>query len=194
LSFEISLSPFQQRIAAIALAVIPILGVLAGLYSVALGLVQHHERIALLKRERANYQALIDMEPQWRKELLALELQSAGTSLFFANTQVANAAGLLNTTITNIVTSDHGSILRSSQSVQSASDGGPNELRESISIAVKNADLVRILYDMRQARPLLFPVIVSIASPTAGPIRSDLPNSPNRLSVDLTIAAYMASR
>jgi Type II secretion system (T2SS), protein M subtype b len=189
MSFEIALSHRRQQALALALATVPVLAIVAVSVCLALSWSAHHARVALLMTERANYRRAIDEAPALRSAMATLRSSEAANDYFFASGQSSAAAAKVRSQIGAIVGGDGATIARDDVELAAAGDDSPVELRASISFTGDIKSLTRVLYHLRQARPLLFVTQLAVHSFSDG---TNL-TAPNRLQADLVVEAYLGT-
>ena len=185
MTFEIEFTPIQKRLLALALAAIP-LGVAFGLLiQAAVGWFAHHARMTMIERERVTYEQLIADAPRRKVEIAGIEASGAMQD-FFQASSVADIARNIQSTVTQAVKST-GAILGQA-TVNAQSDSGSPVIRISLHLAFTGnvAELTRVLYQIAQARPLLFVEQLSVEAGDENPAQG-----PHRLSVEMTVAGYV---
>lgn len=184
MNFEISLSPFQQRLAALGLFAIPLLLAVIWLGSLFSDLAEHHQQVSLLERERANYRALVENAPAWQREVDAYQRASAGASLFYEGNQLAGAGPQLVNTLSDLVKKNGGTILHANLDAADPADG-EGAMRADVAFEADIADLTKILHAVRDARPLLLTRQLMVQ-------RQDQPanTGPTHLAVQLAVIGY----
>jgi len=189
MSFEVKLSLRQQQALALVLAAIPVVAAVAIAVSLALSWSEHHARVAELVTERAAYRAALSDAPALKAGIAKLRASQAAGDYFFANDQSSAAATKVRSQIGAIVGGDGATIVRDDVELAAAGDESPVELRASISFTGDVKSLTRILYQLRQARPLLFVTQLAVHSSADGaPL-----TAPNRLQADLVVEAYLGA-
>jgi len=187
MSIVLTLTPLHQRLVALALALIPLVAALFWVSSLVSDVTDHHERLGLLKLERANYAALIDNAPEWKRDIDAFRAASAGAQLFYAGNASAAAGPQAETALANIVSSNGGTILHTSLDAARPGDG-PSVLRASVAFEASIADLTKILHAVEAARPLLFPQALMVRRPEHAARQG-----PTKLDVALSVSGFAKS-
>ena len=162
-------TPRLQRLAATALAMAPLLLVIAG---AAYAWSAHHARLAALLEKRATYAALIRDAPGARAE--AERLERASAQAFFAAPDIASAVPLMQRQIARIVGREGGRLGRIAVELKSEGDEAAIALSARLSLACDVAGLTRILHALRQSRPLLLVTRLSTRAAAPGRLESDL--------------------
>jgi hypothetical protein len=189
MSFEVTLSHRQQQALALVLAAVPILAAAAIAVSLALSWSAYHAHVAALTAERAAYRGALRDVPALRAEMAKLRASEAANDYFYANNQSSAAAAKVRSQIGAIVGGDGATIVRDDVELAAAGDDSPVELRASISFTGDIKSLTRVLYHLRQARPLLFVTQLAVHSGADGvPL-----TAPNRLQADLVVEAYLGA-
>jgi len=188
MTFEFSPSALQQRVTAIVIALIPLAVLVAMLASYVSDIALHRERVMLLKRERADYAALIQNAPLWKSDVARLRAIAAGGSLVFANSRVDAAAQQLLTAVSSIVTDEGGAAVQSKAEINATGEDGPTEIRANVSFTADISAVTHILFRLRQTRPILIPVQLSIRDAVVQTVAAA--PAPHRLQVELTVAGY----
>ncbi len=187
MSLEVKLSLRQQQVLALVLAAIPVLAGIAIAVGLMLSWSAHHARVAELVKERTSYRAALSDAPMLKAQIANLRASQAAGDYFFANRQSSVAAAQLRSKIGAIVGGDGATIVRDDVELAAAGDESPVELRASISFTGDVKSLTRILYQLRQAKPLLFVTQLAVHSGADGtPL-----TAPNRLQADLVVEAYL---
>jgi general secretion pathway protein M len=186
MSFEIVLTPLQKRIAAIALAAIPVL-VLLGIAAGAMAdWSEHHGRIAVLERERARYEQLAADLPRHALQISQIKASGAEQA-FFPTAQVPKIAAQIQDTVAQAVKSAGGAVSQANVLTESDPDSPVVGVSEHVMFTCDIATLTRVLHRIAQASPLLF--VERLAIDDAG--EGDAPTGPHRLNIDMIVAGYM---
>jgi hypothetical protein len=189
MSFDLTLSPLQQRALALVLAALPVLAAVLIAASLALSWSAHHARIAALAAQQTAYRKALTDAPIYKSAIARARASEAANDYFFANDQSSAAAAKVRSRIGAIVSGDGATITRDDVELVAAGDESPVELRASISFTGDIKSLSRILYDLRQARPLLFVTQLAVHSGAeAAPL-----TAPNRLQAALVVEAYLGA-
>ena len=186
MSFEITLTEPQKRVAAIVLAAIPVLA----LFGIVLGAVAdwsaHHDRIAALERARTAYGQLIADLP--RRTLEISQIRASGAEqAFFPTAQVPAVAEKIQSDVAQAVRSAGGTLNHASVLTQSDPDSPVVGISEHVMFTCDIATLTRVLRQIAQASPMLFVERLAIDDPDQGQAHT----SPHRLNIDMVVAGYM---
>jgi hypothetical protein len=185
---ELSPSRLQSRVAALALAFVP----LALLVFAAAMLVRdrsfHHEAVLKLLMQRQADELAIRNEPLLQKEIADLRSAAGGAPLFYANSRSSDATSRMEAALTAIVSRNKGAQFHCNVEFRDTGENQPQELRASMTLRADIAALTRILYELRQAKPLLFVDSLSIKS-DARP--GTALTEPNGLQVEMTVVSYL---
>jgi general secretion pathway protein M len=185
-SFEINLTPFQQRLFAIGLAAIPILLLVVVLFEAISGWIEHHERMGVLDRQLATYRELIDDQPQRAQQLS--EFKAAGVEgAFYAGTTASSAASRIQSEVGQFVKSAGGTVTQSEIRVEAQPDSPVVLVAHHVRITCDIAALTKILHQIERARPSLFVERLSIDDPGQASVSS----GPHQLDVDLSISGFL---
>lgn len=185
-----ALSEQQRRGLAAGLLVLPVLL----LVWLSVGLIAahgaHHTQMARLLLERADDKGLLQRAPAWNRERDALAKLSAKTPLFFDAAQPASAVTRMQTEVSNVIAADHISASRNEIELVAENDRKRTELRMVLSFDADIATVSRVLFHLRQARPLLFVRKLDLrASPQ--PTAAQSLAGPNMLQAELTIVGFV---
>ncbi len=183
---EIELSDFQQRILAVCLAAVPLL-LLTWIAGSALSdMIEYHARLAVLKREDAIYEDLIQGYPA-RKAAIEEVRRSGIQDAFFLGGD-RSATRLLDQRVGRVLATSH--VVADVHQV-GVVDGSSqvSTLREHLEFSCDIGKLTQILSAVAASRPLLFVDHLSITD-VAGEAR---PRGPHILKVDMLVSAYKRS-
>lgn len=184
----IELTPRQQRLAAIVLALIPLLLVVGLAVAMASSWLAHHGRMAELKRERTVYERELGEAPQLRAAAATLRRQGASGAYFHSDGLASDAAAKMKSQIAAIVSQDGGTIRRNDVRLAAAGEGAPTELHAELAFLADIKSLARILFHLRRARPLVLVTQLSAHSNAASAALVE----PNRLLVELAATAFVS--
>jgi hypothetical protein len=189
MSFDLTLTALQQRIAALILALVPLLLIAAGIVSFVSAQIAHHERVALLVRELNYYKAILHEEPRWRAQLATVRSSYLWQNLFLSDAKSTAVNGISGNRLTQIVTSAGGTVLQSSIDKKDAGQDGAGEVDENIVFTADITTLTHVLYELRAPTPLFVLRRLSIRDLEGG--LSGPRTVPNPLHVELTVAGYV---
>lgn len=184
---QITLSDTQQRSAALALLVLPVLLVAYFSMTELAASVSHHTQVSTLIAERDRYRSLITDTPALSREVRRIEIVTARENLLVGGRQISDSTSIVEKQIDRIVRADGASASQTTLEFRNAGSSAPNELHASVSFTTTISSLTHILYDLRSSRPLLFVTEIAIhpATSNAGIAQ------PTHLQVDLAITAFL---
>lgn len=171
-----TIEPSLPRILALALTMLVLLAGGAGAFLLVRSWAMHHQHVAVLAAERAKYLDLLRDAPAMKNEVEKLRASPTEKSAF-----VPSASGPeTQATVSAIVTQSGGAMRHVSVELKTEGDEAPVELRADVRFSSGTAQLARILYDFRRARPYLFVTKLAVRSSAAG-----------RLDVELAAISYV---
>ncbi|GEM_PF-5793176 len=185
---DLSLSPVQSRAAAVALALVPV----ALLAFAGVALVRdrslHHAAVERLLTERETDRQAIGDEPLLAGKIAEMRSTVGGAPLFYIHSQSSDAAVRMESAITAIASRNKAAQFHCNVEFRDLGESQPQELRATVTLHADITALTHILYDLRQAKPLLFVDSLSV--------KSDAPpgaalTAPNELQVEMTILGYL---
>ena len=107
---EIALSAQQQRVLAVLLAVVPILALAWMLATALTDMLDYHAQLAVLKRDRAIYQDLIEGLPQ--RKLTIEEIGHSGAlDAFFVGLNTQDVGRQLDARLTQLLNANHATVV-----------------------------------------------------------------------------------
>jgi hypothetical protein len=181
---EIALSAQQQRVLAVLLAMAPLL-VLAWMFAAAVtDMLDHHAQLAVLKRDRAIYEDLIEGLPQ--RQLTIAEIGRSGAlDVFFVGVSAQDVGRQLDTQLTQLLNADH-AVVAEHNVMAPVAEGTVVAVTEHLVFTCDIEALTRILHQIGQARPGMFVGHLAIAD-VAGETRA---RGPHILNVDMLVSGY----
>jgi hypothetical protein len=183
--FEIALSELQQRCIAVALAVVPLLGVIAATTAFVSAQIQHHDSVTIRAREIAQQKAVLEMAPQWEQRLASLKASSLWRGLFLPPGAVAANGGqqghLMHILLQNGATVERNSTV-------TPETAGAQEIDESASFTADISTLTKVLTELRTTQPLSVIRRLSVEDLENG--ATGVRSLPNQLHVELTTAGF----
>jgi len=150
----------------------------------------HHADMARLLLERTDDKALLQHAPAWNRERDALAKLSRSTPLFFDAAQPASAVTRMQTEVSNVIAADHINPLRNEVELVAENDRKRTELHMVLAFDADIATVSRVLFQLRQARPLLFVRKLDLRAPPQ-PITAQSLTGPNKLQAELTIVGLV---
>jgi hypothetical protein len=189
MSFEIALTRRQEILIAVALAAVPLIAVALFAGYLCAGWSAHYASIDALARQRDAYRHAIAGMPALQADLAALRREQAAGRYFFRAAEGSEAAAKLRSDIGGLIGKDGATIQRDEVELVAYGDDAPVVLRASLSLTGDIKALTRVLYHLRQARPLLFVTQLAVHSAADVPALA----APNTLQADLVVQAYMAA-
>jgi len=184
MAFEFTLTALQQRIVAVCLLLVPIGVLLALIYGYASDVAAHREQVVLLERERARYSALAQSAPILKRQIDRLRMASQTGELVFVARSADVAAKQLQAKLSSIVSAAGGTGFQEKAILNANREDGPVAVYANLSFTANIATISKVLFALRQSRPLLIPTRLWIRSAGAsGP-------APNLLQAELTVVSY----
>jgi hypothetical protein len=150
----------------------------------------HHADMARLLLERRDDKALLQRAPAWSRDRDTLAKLSANTPLFFDAAQPASAVTRMQTEVSNVTAADHITATRNDVELVAENDRKRTELRMVLSFDADIATVSRVLFHLRQARPLLFVRKLDLRA-TPQPTAAQSLAGPNMLQTELTIIGFV---
>jgi hypothetical protein len=187
MSFDLTLSSFQSRILALALAAIPLMAVLLLATGLAMAWSGHHARVAALTAQRDAYRRSLSQEPALDASLRQLDAEKRASGYFFGGADNGAATARIRSRLSDIIGRDGATVARDDVELVAAGEDSPIQLRASVSFTGDIKSLTRVLYDLRREKPLLF-VTQLVVHSQAG---SASWTAPNKLQVDLVAVNYL---
>jgi hypothetical protein len=187
-TFQLTLTKSQEQVTAAALCIIPLVAMAAAVVWLVLSWSEYAARTSALLHERAILREVIAAAPAARERTIRLHVLNEANAFFYAHPQAAKAASSLRSEIDAIVVRDGGTLQRDDVELVSKGDDAPVELHAAVSLSADIRTLTRILYHLRQARPLVF-VAQLMVHGTPGGGRT----APNRLQVDTMLKSYLGA-
>jgi len=185
-----ALSEDQKHAAAIGLLVLPVLLLLWLGLELLLAHNAHHDGMAHLLAERAHDRALIKSAPVWNAQRETLRTLSARAPLFFETAQPATATARMQNDVVGAIASDHVTLLRNEVELEADNTRQRTELRMLLSFNADIATVTRVLFHLRQARPLLFVQAFELHA-LPKPAAAAPPPGPNILQAELTLVGVV---
>lgn len=179
MAFEVSLSPQQQRIIAIVLALVPVSGLILIATSFVTLQIERHSQAQLLVRELSRERAVLSGAPGWHEHLTHMRSSPNWQNLFISKGAQPGA-------ITALITSAGGKIQQSGLNRMEAS--GAIEIDEHVVFSADTEQLTRILQTMAGLHPVC--VVRSIAVQGAGDATPGSPADPKALQIELIVATF----
>jgi hypothetical protein len=182
MSFELSLPrPIRQALA-LAFLLVPLLVLGSALWSYGADALEHRERVALLLREKAEYDGVLQQEPQWDRQLMHLRHAMSGEKLIYTGKTVDADAKKLQMRLATLINAAGATGLRDQVTVGTSSADGPTEIHDDVTFAGTMAQIRTVLYQLKQSRPLLFAAHLAIHAAST--------DMSGRLQVELQVLGF----
>jgi hypothetical protein len=188
---KLVLSSFQQRLAALVLALVA-LALIVALLVMPLwqAAALHNERISMLRTQARKLEALIEAEPRFAALAREVALDKSIQALTFTATQPSVGVAELQTTLNRLFSAAGASVM-SGQAVEQ-SGGDETTIAVKMTLETDIASLVRALYAIGAYRPLMSVERLAMNEPD-GEFTSP-PGTPaiaNKLIVDVVVSARL---
>ncbi len=180
--FEVSITPFQQRLIAIVLALAPLFAIGAMLFSFVIAQIDHHARVALLVRELAQERALLAHSSQWEDRLAQTKSSPIWQGLFVQSAPNGQASAVAR------IVSNAGSTVEQS-SVKRIESDHATEQNEHLVFKADINTLSQILFELRRSQSLF--VIRALSVQDLEATQSTPRSVPNALNVELTVTGFV---
>jgi hypothetical protein len=182
-TIEWEIPQFARRLLALALLLAPLAAIAYIAASYASDVIAQRQRLSLLERQRARYTALIHDGPGWKAELGHLRHAMAGGPLFYAGKTLNDDVGQMQAVLGSVIAAAGGSNVQNRVAIQANGEDGPVELHADAAFSADTGQLLKILYRLHQARPVLLPTSLEIHPAEAG-----------QLSIGLRVMAYASAQ
>jgi hypothetical protein len=182
MSFELSIPPSLRQILAVALVLVPVLVLAGAAWGFVADVLQHRERIALLKREKAEYEALLQARPKWDLQLARLRHAVAGDKLLYTGKTVEGDAKKMQARIAALIGAAGATGLQDKINIGASGADGPTQIHDDAAFSSTMAQLRTVLFQLKLSQPLLFATRLNVRA-------SDAAN-PGRLQVDLQVLGF----
>jgi hypothetical protein len=192
MTLDLTLSPRQNRIVAIALALIPVALILFLAAPALSGYWEHRDRIDALQRQMLTYQVVIASMPRDRAALAEFRRSPELNDLVLPHQQATAGMAELQNRIGEIASAANARVMQSTSEVR-ASDGALIELSTRIVVEGDIAAVSLLLHELEKARPLLIVRRFTIRDPD-GEDASATSTGPNVLQAELDVSGFMRLR
>jgi len=187
----LEISPRNQRLIAIGIAILLLLAttfwVVMPVYeSISL----HAQRVAMLKRQVATMQRLVDAKPRIAAEINALAANPDIQNLTFAADQPALAVAQLQGQLNQVFGAVSASVT-SSQVLPDVREGPLTKVTLQMTVEANMRAVVGALHAIGTAKPLLTIEKISLKDPDGDWSPTSQARQANTLIVDLVVSAYM---
>jgi type II secretion system (T2SS) protein M len=182
MSLELTIPRIVRQALALALLFVPLLVLATALWSYVSGALQHRERIALLEREKAGYEAVLAARPAWDRQLVRLRHAVTGGRLLYAGKTADGDAKAMQTRVAALIAAAGGSGVQDKITVGTSSADGPTQIHDDVSFMGTMAQLRTVLYQLKLSQPLLLPQRLGVHAANA--------DSAGRLRVELGILGF----
>jgi hypothetical protein len=187
----LEISPRNQRLVALAIA---LLLLLAGTFWVVLPVYEsislHAQRVAMLKRQVATMQRLVDAKPRIETEINALAANPDIQNLTFAADQPAVAVAQLQGQLNQVFAAVSAPVT-SSQVLPEVREGLLTKVSLQMTVEANISAVVGALHAIGEAKPLLTVEKISLKDPDGDWAVNPQARQANTLIVDLVVSAYM---
>jgi len=187
----LEISPRNQRLMALAIALLLLLAatfwvVLPVYDSIAL----HAQRVAMLKRQVATMQRLVDAKPRIEAEINALAANPDIQNLTFAADQPAVAVAQLQGQLNQVFAAVSAPVT-SSQVLPEVREGLLTKVSLQMTVEANISAVVGALHAIGAAKPLLTIEKISLKDPDGDWAVNPQARQANTLILDLVVSAYM---
>jgi hypothetical protein len=183
MKFDLTFSPAQQRGFAVLLLLLPLTLILASVASWMSSRAEHHKHVALLKREIAEYRAILDTGPAWKQRLAQI---NHSANLLLDEPQAQAATLDLQNKVTTLISRDGGKVVQSAAQISAPDGNEAARLQDMVGVDATMEALTHILQDLQQQRPLMLVSRLSIRAPDNEP-----PGTAPILHAELSIDAFL---
>lgn len=191
---KLTLTPFLQRVAALAIAgllVFALVTMIVGPMWAASS--AHAERVEMLQRQASKMKGLAEAEPRYAAALKTLAGNADVQQLTFAAPQPTLAVAQLQSKLGEIFAASP-AVVTMSQALPESKDGVLTKIAVQATIEVDIKGLTAALHAIDAARPLLHVDKCVFRDPDgewANPPQGRASNVPNKLQVEIVVSAYM---
>ena len=187
----LEISPRNQRLIAIVIALmLLLLGTFWVVVPVYESISLHAQRVAMLKRQVATMQRLVEAKPRIEAEINALAANPDIQNLTFSADQPALAVAQLQGQLNQIFSGVSASVT-SSQVLPDVREGSLTKVSLQMTVEANIHALVGALHAIGAAKPLLTIERISLKDPDGDWAVTPQVRQPNTLIVDIIVSGYM---